>query len=255
MNVLIIEDEPVAVSQLKQMIADCCAGAVFYPVIDNVEDAVMFLQSPPAIDIIFMDIHLSDGQSFEIFETIETDIPVIFTTAYDQYAIRAFEVNSIDYLLKPVSEEKVSKAIAKFEKQKSVSSARIDPAAMRQIRDLLSETSVYRENFLVAFKDKLLPVPVKDFAWFEIKNGVVMGTRFDKRSVVLDERSLDELTMVVNPKQFYRVNRQYLVNKLAIKEIAQYFNGKLLATMQPSPQQPVIISREKATAFKIWMSG
>jgi two-component system LytT family response regulator len=255
MNVLIIEDEPLAAKQLKDMIADCCAEATFCPMVDSVEDAVTFLQSHSEVDIIFMDIHLSDGDAFEIFDAVETELPIIFTTAYDQYAIKAFEVNSIDYLLKPISREKVQKAIAKFEKRSEHNDRNLKHADIKQLRRLLTETSIYRENFLISFKDKLLPIPVKDFAWFEIKNGVVIGSRFDKTTVVLEERSLDELAAVIDPKQFYRANRQYLINKSAVKEIAHYFNGKLMAVMLPPPSQPVVISREKTAAFKSWISG
>lgn len=255
MNVLIIEDEPLAAKQLKDLIAECLAEAVFCPVIDSVEDAVAILQSSRQIDVIFMDIHLSDGEAFEIFDAVQTDLPIIFTTAYDQYAIKAFEVNSIDYLLKPVSKVKLQKAIAKFEKRNETDDRKFKHTDLQRLRKLLTDTSIYRENFLISFKDKLLPVPVKEFAWFEIKNGVVMGTRFDKTAVALEERSLDELAAVIDPKQFYRANRKYLINKLAVKVIAHHFNGKLIATLLPSPPEPVLISREKGTAFKSWISG
>lgn len=255
MKILIIEDEPLAAKQLKDTIVDCCSGAICFPVIDSVQDAVAFLRAAPQIDLIFMDIHLADGLAFEIFDAVETDLHIVFTTAYDQYAIRAFDVNSIDYLLKPITREKVQKAILKFQRQGATRGSGITGPDIRQLQKLLAETSVYRENFLISFKEKLLPVPVKDFAWFEIKNGVVIGTRFDKTSMVLEERSLDELAVYINPKQFYRANRQYLINRHAVKEIAHYFNGKLQATMQPAPSQAIVISREKIAAFKSWMSG
>lgn len=255
MNILIIEDEPHAARQLKDMVAGCRADAVFCPIIDSVEDAITYLRAGHPLDLIFLDVHLSDGQAFEIFDAVETFAPVIFTTAYDQYAIKAFEVNSVDYLLKPVSKEKVSKALAKYERQVQDKYWESNHEYIRRLQNLLSNTKVYKGNFLIPFKDKLLPVPIKDFAWFEIKNGVVVGTKFDKTSLILEERSLEEIGQMIDPSQFYRANRQYLVNRLAIKEVAQYFNGKLLAILAPAPPEPVVVSRDKALQFKKWMGS
>lgn len=254
-NILIVEDEPYAARQLKEMISAFSPDMHVGPEIDTIEDAVAYLQSGQTVDLIFMDIHLSDGLAFEIFESVETFVPVIFTTAYDQYAIKAFKVNGIDYLLKPISKEDVGLALAKFERQSQSCQPALATDYMKQLQNLLSKTKVYKENFLIPFKDKLFPVPVKDFAWFEIKNGVVLGTKFDKMSLILEERSLDELAQIINPQQFYRANRQYLINRMAVKEVAQYFNGKLQATMQPSPSQAIVISREKASQFKEWIKG
>ncbi|THU39849.1 response regulator transcription factor [Niastella caeni] len=255
MNILIVEDEPYAAKQLKQIVSACRPGVCFVPEIDNVEDAVHYLRSGQAIDLIFMDIHLADGQAFEIFESVQTFVPIIFTTAYDQYAIRAFKVNSVDYLLKPVSKENVEAALAKFERQYQSNHPIPGIDYIKLLHSLISNNKVYKENFLVPFKDKLLPVSVKEFAWFEIKNGVVIGTKFDKTNLVLEERSLEELAQIINPQQFYRANRQYLINRMAVKEVAQYFNGKLLAVLLPSPPQSIVISREKTYQFKEWMKG
>lgn len=255
MKILIIEDEPNAARQLKELIVACEASATFEPDIDNVEDAISWFQSGNTVDLVFMDIHLSDGVAFQIFESSETFVPVVFTTAYDQYAIKAFEVNSIDYLLKPISKEKVEKALAKVEKYFQSQQLNQSQVYLERLKKLFSETKIYKENFLVPFKGKLLPVPAKDFAWFEIRNSVVIGTRFDKTSLILEERSLDELAKLVNPEYFYRINRQFLINRMAIKEVAQYFNGKLHATIVPAPSEPVVISREKSADFKEWMGS
>lgn len=255
MNILIVEDEPHAAKHLRETIASCDSRAVFYPEIDNVEDVIAFLQSSRPVDLIFMDIHLSDGQAFEIFDVVKTNLPVIFTTAYDEYAIKAFEVNSIDYLLKPITKERVQKALTKFQSKNEGIPLLLHNADIRKLQTLLAETRVYKESFLVPFKDKLLPVPVSDFAWFEIKNGVVIGTQFSKTSVVLEERSLEELIAVINPRKFCRANRQYLINKDAIKELTHYFNGKLLLQLNPAPNQQITVSRERATNFKNWLSS
>ena len=255
MNILIVEDEPHAATHLQDTIAACDSRAVFYQAIDNVEDAIVFLQSSQPVHLIFMDIHLSDGQAFEIFDRVQTALPIVFTTAYDEYAIKAFEVNSIDYLLKPISKDKVQKALSKFESKQEGLPLRLHPTDIQKLQALMAENRVYKENFLIPFKDKLLPVPVRDFAWFEIKNGAVIGTRFNKATIALEERSLEELVAVIDPQQFFRANRQYLINRVAIKELSHYFNGKLLVQLEPASPQQIIISRERATFFKNWVAG
>jgi two-component system LytT family response regulator len=249
MNVLIIEDEPNAAKQLQEMITACRPLAHFGPVIDSVEAAVTYLRQAHALDIIFLDIHLSDGHAFDLFDAVDLLCPVIFTTAYDQYAVKAFEVNSIDYLLKPMTEERVRKALDKFDKHGAVNQPYLD-----RLDKLLMGSNTYKQSFLIPYKDKLLPVPVKDFAWFEIQQSVVSGTKLDGVSYILEERSLDELTKQIDPRQFYRANRQFLINKAALKEVVQYFNGKLLLKLSPQPQEKVIVSREKVTQFKLWVT-
>jgi two-component system LytT family response regulator len=250
MNVLIIEDEPNAARQLQEMITACRPLARFGPVIDSVEAALTYLRQADALDIIFLDIHLSDGHAFDLFETVEVLCPVIFTTAYDQYAVKAFEVNSIDYLLKPMTEERVRKALDKFDKHGAVNQPYLD-----RLHKLLTGGNTYKQSFLIPYKDKLLPVPVKDFAWFEIQQSVVSGTKLDGVSHILEERSLDELTKQIDPRQFYRANRQFLINKAALKEVVQYFNGKLLLKLSPQSPEKVIVSREKVTQFKLWITA
>ncbi|UYQ91972.1 LytTR family DNA-binding domain-containing protein [Chitinophaga horti] len=246
MNILIIEDEPNAAQQLMKMIKACRPLFQFSPVIDSVEAAVQHLQHQHAPDLIFLDIHLSDGHAFDIVAHIDLPCPVIFTTAYDEYALKAFEVNSIDYLLKPIAPERVTKAITKFEQHY---------ASRPRFQQLLPERGHYKQSFLVPFKDKLLPVRVSDFAWFEINNAVVSGVKFDGTVHILEERSLDALVKHIDPRQFYRANRQLIINKAALKEVAQYFNGKLLVKTLPQPREKIIISRDKVTQFKSWVTA
>lgn len=254
MKILIIEDEPHSARQLQEMIIRLLPAARFEPVIDNVEEAIAWFRKGVQADLLFLDIHLSDGLAFEIFESVNSFLPIIFTTAYDQYAIRAFEVNSIEYLLKPIRPDRLEKALQKAEQYLQQSRPLIDTAQLQQLQMLLSQRSTYRENFLIAFKDRFLPIPVADFAFFEIRNGLVVGTLFNKSIHSLEERSLEDLAGLINPQQFFRVNRQYIVNRAAIREVAQYFNGKLLASLQPAPAEKIIISRERAGSFKEWMS-
>ena len=253
MKILIIEDEESAVEQLKNMLPQLVGRPQIVGVIDSIEEAVGYLSSRPSIDLIFLDIHLSDGLSFEIFKEVKVDIPIIFTTAYNQYAIRAFEVNSIDYLLKPVKKEKLEKALEKFRRVETRRQFAPDAGIVEKIAEMMRGGN-YRRNFLVPFKDRLIPVAADEIAWFEVKEGVVVATKFDNKRLVMDERSLDELAQQLDPALFYRANRQFLVSRKAIREIEYYFNGRLVVKLHPSPEEKVIISRARAGNFKEWMN-
>ncbi|HVK48421.1 MAG TPA: LytTR family DNA-binding domain-containing protein [Pseudobacter sp.] len=254
MNILIVEDELHAARQLSDIIRQCRPDYHIDAILESVEGTVRYFQDSHLPDLLFLDIHLSDGQSFEIFDAVEISTPVIFTTAWDEYAIRAFDCNSVDYLLKPVNAERMEKALVKYEKHwrghQPVPAAQI----LQELKQMLLPVRTYRENFLVPFRDQLLPVPVKDFAWFELRNGRVTGTKFDKTLLVLEERSVDDLMQQVDPRYFYRANRQFLVNRNAVRSVAQHFKGKLMAHLHPHSQEPVIISREKAQDFRKWIS-
>lgn len=248
MRILIIEDEEYAAQQLESLIRGLVELPEFAGVIDNVEDAVEFLATKPRIDLMFLDINLSDGLSFEIFRNMKVDIPVIFTTAYDQYAIRAFELNSIDYLLKPIRKEKLQQALDKYLRLEN-------RHTLDQVSKLLVAQPNYKRNFLVPYKDKLIPVNVNEFAWFELNGGVVKGMRLDKSMLIMEEKSLEELSDVLDPGQFYRANRQYLVSRQAIQEVSYYFNGRLYLKINPATGEKVLVSKAKAGDFKQWMNG
>ena len=254
MNIAIIEDEDMAVQQLKSGLTETVAAADFVAVIDTVEEAVAWLRTRPAVDVIFLDIHLADGSCFSIFQQCKMDIPVIFTTAYDQYAMQAFEVNSIDYLLKPVRKERLQQAMDKFQRLKNSNQVVITEQQLQLITREITKANNFKRNFLIPYKDRLIPVQADDFAWFEIKGGVVRGITFDKKHFLLEE-SLDELAEVLHPETFYRANRQFLVNRKAIKEIEYYFNGRFCLHLLPNPDEPVLISKARAGKFRDWMTG
>jgi two-component system LytT family response regulator len=254
MRILIIEDEERAAAQLQDMALEIIGGAVFAGTIDNIQDAIDFLASGPDIDLIFLDIHLSDGPSFEIFKEVKVDIPVIFTTAYDQYAIKAFDVNSIDYLLKPIRKEELQQAIEKFLRLEGKRQPAINEAVLETIMRMIGGTKKYKQNFLVPHKDRLVPVSTDEFAFFDIVGGVVTGTKFDKKQLQMEEKSLEELAEVLDPARFYRANRQYLVNRKAIREVEYYFNGRLFVRLFPEPNEKVLVSKARASHFKEWMN-
>ncbi len=253
MRVLIIEDEESAVEQLKNMLPQLVEHPQIIGIIDSIEDAVDYLSLHSDIDLIFLDIHLSDGLSFEIFKEIEVDIPVIFITAYNQYAIQAFEVNSIDYLLKPVKKEKLEKALEKFHKVENRRRFNPNTAVYEEIVQMLRNGN-YRRNFLVTYKDRLIPVTTDEIAWFEVKEGVVVAAKLDNRRLIMDERSLEVLAEQLDPTLFYRANRQYLVSRKAIREIEYYFSGRLVIKLDPPSEEKIIISKARAGDFKGWMN-
>ena len=255
MNILIIEDEESAAAQLTAMVASHFREASFAPVIDNIEDARDFLVHKPAIDLIFLDINLSDGLSFSIFKDLVIDIPIIFTTAYDQYAIQAFELNSIDYLLKPIRSEKLAQAIEKFKRLDSRHKMVPDMLSIDKVRKLINAEAAYKRNFLVPYKDRLIPLHVTDIAWFELRHGLVRGITHNKTTYIMEEKSLEELSETLNPWEFYRANRQFLVSRKAIKEVQHHFNGKLYVNVSPAPQDKVLISKAKSNHFKAWMKS
>lgn len=253
MKILIIEDEESAAAQLRTMLTEYVGDAKFEPIIDNIQDARDFLTGRPEIDLIFLDINLSDGLSFEIFRDSEIDIPVIFTTAYDQYAIQAFELNSIDYILKPIRKERLIAAVNKFRKLENRRHHTPDMRILEKVKDLLKQESSYKQNFLVPYKDRLIPLHVSDIAWFELKNSLVRGVKNDKTGYTMEEKSLEELEESLDPGEFFRANRQYLISRKAIKDVQYHFNGRLFVNVFPEPEEKIIISKVKSGPFKEWM--
>lgn len=253
MKVLIIEDEPTAARQLLSMLQALRAYAEVVGMIDTVEEALAFLRGAPPLDLIFLDIYLSDGISFAIFEALPTDTPVIFTTAYDQYAIRAFEVNSLDYLLKPIRQEELKKALDKYDRLAKPSEASRTGSLLAELNKIIQRENSYKRSFLVPHKDRLLPVAADAFAWFELRHEVVRGTTFDKQVLLMTEKSLEELAGLLPPELFYRANRQYLVSRKAIREVACHFNGRLYLDLVPPPAERVLVSKAKAGQFRDWL--
>jgi two-component system response regulator LytT len=254
MKIAIIEDEERAVQQLKSLLPETVPSADVVAVIDTVEESVAWLGARPPIDLIFLDIHLADGACFSIFQQCKIDVPVIFTTAYDQYAIKAFELNSIDYLLKPVRKERLQQALDKFQRLNNRHQLAIPEQQLQLITREITKATSYKRHFLIPYKDRLIPVQANAFAFFEIKGGVVRGITFDKKHWLLEE-SLDELTDELCPDAFYRANRQFLVSRKAIKEIEHYFNGRFCLHLLPNPEEPVLVSKAKAGRFREWMAG
>ena len=261
MNVLIIEDEELAVRKLTKLLQDVDPTLAVVGNTPSIRASVKWLEDhapgqPSAPDLILMDIELADGQSFEIFEQTTVTAPVIFTTSYDEYALRAFKVNSIDYLLKPIKRHELESSLEKHRRLSSgatpetVSPVSID-ALVQQLRQQIAPTD-YRRRFLVRHLSQWVPIEVGDIAWFQSEDGVsLFRTRSNQKFPV--DYTLDELEAMLDPAQFFRANRQFIVGINSVQQIHPYFNNKLKLTLKPAPDDEVLVSRERATDFKKWM--
>lgn len=252
MNVLIIEDEPAAAENLTYILKEIVPSINIETVIDTVIDAIDFFNRPHHIELAFFDIHLADGISFEIFEKTQVNIPIIFTTAYDEYAIKAFKVNSIDYLLKPIDEDELKDAIEKYKTSKQTTAL---PEQFQQILQLISaEKKPYKNTYLVQHRDTIIPLKVNDVAYFCIEASIVKAITNDNKSYVIDKK-LEDIVHDLNPELFFRVNRQYIVQKNAIENLQFYFNGKMVLNLIPKAKEQVIVSKAKAPQLKSWMQN
>jgi two-component system LytT family response regulator len=252
MQVLIVEDEILLAKRLKKMLLEAEPDAVIAGMTQSVTETVEWLHTHPVPDLILMDIELADGQSFDIFPQAAVKSPVIFTTAYDEHAIRAFKVNSIDYLLKPIKETELKQALLKF---KSLTGSR--PAGPNLDELLasvkkLEQQQGYRERFLVRQGQKLISIDVADIAYIFSEKGMsFLCTRQNQKFIL--EYTLDELEKSLAPKKFFRANRGYILNNHCITAVHTWFNQKLKVDVKPEAGEPVIVSREKANAFKAWL--
>jgi two-component system LytT family response regulator len=252
MNVLIIEDEPAAAENLTYILKEIVPSINIETVIDTVIDAIDFFNNPHHIELAFFDIHLADGISFEIFEKTQVNIPIIFTTAYDEYAIKAFKVNSIDYLLKPIDEDELKDAIDKYKTSKQTTAL---PKQFQKMLQLISaEKKPYKNTYLLQHRDTIIPLKVNDVAYFYIEASIVKAITNDNKSYVIDKK-LEDIVHDLNPELFFRVNRQYIVHKNAIENLQFYFNGKMILNLIPKAKEQVIVSKAKAPQLKSWMQN
>lgn len=251
MNVIIIEDEWAAQEQLKSMLEDIVDNINIIRIIGTVKEAIDFFQTQAAGDLIFMDIHLSDGNSLEIFNHVNVSSPIIFTTAYDQYAIQAFKHNSIDYLLKPIVIEDLQYSIKKFNSLKPS----LNQSLLESIYKSFNETKEvsYKNSLLIQKKDRLYPVDCDSISAFYIEDSLVKCITFDKEIHNLTH-TLDELENMLKPSLFFRASRQYILNRKAIKHLSIHFNGKLKVQCNISLPTSIIVSRIKSNELKEWLN-
>jgi len=250
MRAIIVEDEMLAARNLQAILNEL-GNVQVIAVLDSITETVEWFSCNPQPDLMFLDIHLADGSAFEIFDRTEIRCPVIFTTAYDEYALKAFKVNSIDYLLKPIDMVAVQRALKKLQGL-TVTDKMQD--AVNQLMASFRATSTWKTHFLVQAKgDKLIPVQAIDIAFFYIDNGMVKAVTFDEKSFRF-EHTLDELAEMLDPNIFFRANRQFIISRKAIKDIDLWFNNRLSVNLKIPVPEKILISKARISEFKNWFS-
>lgn len=243
-HILIIEDESIAAQHLERTLHDVIPDAQVDSILQSIEESVEYFKGGAHPDLVFLDIHLADGLSFRIFDSISIDCPIVFTTAYDQYALQAFKVNSIDYLLKPIGLDDLRRALDKLENLTS-------PPPPIPIAALASSLKHYRSHFLIPHLDKLVPVEISQIACLYIEDKLTRAILLGGQQHTID-KPLDLIMEQLDPDLFFRANRQYIVAHRAIKEISVWPIGKLALTLAVPTPDRIIISKARVPEFKTW---
>jgi len=256
MDIFIIEDEEPAYKNLTKLLKKYDNTVHVVGWVTTVKSSIEWLSGNSSPDLLFVDIHLPDGSAFEIFNNIEINVPVIFTTAYDEYAIKAFEVNSVDYLLKPIRKERLSKSIDKFRKTSSKNlEINLIRGLQQKIHQLSSDRAAFKQRFLIKTGDKFTYIETKDIAYFIADGNIVIAVnKENKKSIV--SHTLDDLEKILNPDEFFRATRKYLLHISSIKKVSKYFNSRLKVNINPAPENDeILVSRVKSSLFFNWIEG
>lgn len=249
MRILIIEDEKLASDQLMKYLKEISNDHEILEIIETVEDGISWLNENEEPDCILSDIKLPDGLSFEIFNKVNINCPVIFTTAYDQYAIKAFELNSLGYLLKPYDKDQLTKCLEKVKTQHH----QLPALDLQKLASLISqENQTYKSRFLVRVGQKIKAVSVDKISYFMSHDKLTYIVTRNNEKLPIDQ-SLEELESLLDPNDFFRMNRKFITHFEGIKEIHPYFKGRLKVILAPPAQDDIIISAEKTPAFKAWL--
>ncbi len=253
LKVLIVEDEYHAQKELKRLLIANDHNILVLEVIDSVEDAIDWINNNPAPDLMFFDIQLADGHSFEVFKKVNTKAPVIFTTAYDEFAIQAFKVNSIDYLLKPLKQEELNSAIDKYMSSKYSEERNDSTIDIKQIEQLLLlNKPKFKSRFITKIGDQIVHISIDDIAFFKAEDNVTFVVTNRNKQYIIDQ-SLDNIVSVIDPDKFYRVNRSIITHINSIKKINKYFNSRLHLELEPQLETTVLISRVRVPDFLNWI--
>ena len=246
-KVVIIEDEAIAAQRLSKMLSEENPDLRVVQVLQTVEDTVDWFQTNPTPDLVFMDIHLADGLAFRIFDKITIECPIIFTTAYDQYALQAFQVNSIDYLLKPISKEALERAVAKYHNL----GRGLEQQQLEALLKHLGAKPKFKSCFLLPERDKLVPLPTSDIAYAYIDTKTVKLVTFDDKTFYMNQ-TLDDILAQLDPQMFFRANRQFLISRNAVKDVSVWFGNKLAINLTVETPEKVIVSKARVAEFKAW---
>lgn len=248
MRILIIEDELPAARQLARLLHAYDPAWQVLDTLDSVENAVKWLRTFPQPDLIFMDIQIADGLSFDIFTQVDLKTPVIFTTAFDQYALQAFKVSAVDYLLKPIDPEELARALQKVRERNAAQM--VDLAALVRF----FQPQSYKDRFLVKSGQQMSFLRTSEIAFFRSSDGLTQAFQREGRKHFIDH-TLDELERLLDPRAFFRVSRSLTVHIDAVARVAPHFNGRLKLELKPAPPEEAFVSRERAGAFKAWLGG
>ena len=249
MRVVIIEDETAAAHNLSAILRKVSPNVEVVATIDTVVECVEFFNSKPQIDLVFMDIHLADGASFRIFDSVDVETPIIFTTAYDQYAIEAFKVNSIDYLLKPINEEGVRRAIDKWQRLTSVDTKDYSS----RVRSVAQASQPEQQVFLVHFRDKIIPLHNNDIAFLHTFEERVSAYCHNGERYQID-MTLESLQSKLPSADFFRANRQFIISRKAVKDISVWFGSRLTVNLSLETPERIIIPKARVHEFKSWLT-
>jgi len=252
MKAIIIEDEKYAAIRLESMIIECDNTIEIVSKLQSVKESVEWLKSNPNPDLIFLDIQLEDDLCFSIFDQVSVRSQIIFTTAFDEYAIKAFKLKSIDYLLKPVNREDLNQAISKFKSWSSERSVIINSDELRDL--IIQQQKPHRDRFSVTVGEKLKTISVNDIAYFFSTSGITFAVLNTKNQYSID-LSLDTIKEQLNPCDFFRINRQYLVKLSAIKNVHVFPKSRLKLELDPPASDEIFVTQEKVPEFKKWIDG
>ena len=250
MRVILVEDETAAAVNLQTLLTQVCSEAQVLAILESVTDTVQWFRENPVPDLVFMDIHLADGDAFRIFEQVEVACPVVFTTAYDQYALEAFRVNSIDYLLKPIKSEDLKRALSKL----NLFSQKDRMDYLGRMGQLARQQTEKQRTFLIYVKDKIIPLSIQEIAFYYTRDERITVYTLDGREYPM-EGSLDNLMGTLPETLFFRANRQFIISRKAIGDISVWFGSRLSLNLTVKTPERIVISKARVPEFKRWMTG
>ncbi len=248
MKAIIVEDETAAARNLHKMLHDTASDIEVLAVLESIADCVKWFGCNPAPDVVFMDIHLADGDSFRVFDLVDIQCPIIFTTAYDQYALKAFSVNSIDYLLKPIEQSQLERALTKLHKLTPVERQEMQ----RNINKIVE--SECPSVLLVQVKDRIIPLKVADIAYFYTADDKVRAYTQGGEVYVIG-KTLDKLSNMLSTSDFYRANRQFIISRSSIRDVSVWFGSRVAINVLPEAPERIVVSKERSGEFKRWLAG
>lgn len=255
MKILIVEDEELAVRKLRSLLAETRPDAEVLTDLDSIESTVEYLRNQETPDLILMDIELVDGQSFEIFDRTQVRCPVIFITSYDEYAIQAFSVNSVSYLLKPIEKADLLSAFNKYDQLKEYFSTNAPGFSIDQLIEELQirlHPRQFRKRFLAKYSNRLMTIETPDIAYFFSEGRMNFFRTFDNKKITIDY-SIEDLEKSLDPSDYFRINRSYLISLKSVVRIDEYAGQRLILQLKPAATESIIVSREKVSIFKHWM--